>query len=218
MYMKHTTRSEEEKRPYHSRVRQRQAEETRQRILAAARELLASKGYAGMTLEAIAEAAEVSPKTVSAVVGSKRGILAELVNPAAFDTHVQHLLDQLRTSQDPVQRVELVVLITRRVYESLVSEFELLRTAGVVALELADLARQVEMRRRQNQSYLIADLHGQGLLRHDLSPEEATDVLWSLTSYDLYRMLVVERRWPPERYETWLTNLLIQHLLQPVYG
>ena len=169
-----------------------------------------------MTLEAIAEAASVSPKTVSAVVGSKTTILAELVNPDAFDAPIQHLLDQLRTSQKPVQRVELVVLISRRVYESLVSEFELLRTAGVVALELANLARQIETRRRQRQTYLIADLHKQGVLRHDLSLEEATDVLWSLTSYDLYRMLVVERRWEASRYESWLTNLLIEHLLQPV--
>jgi AcrR family transcriptional regulator len=216
--MEQRIQSEEEKRPYHSLKRQRQAEETRQRILTAARELLTSRGYARMTLEAIAEAASVSPKTVSAVVGSKTTILAELVNPDAFDAPIQHLLDQLRTSQEPVRRVELVVLISRRVYESLVSEFELLRTAGVVALELANLARQIETRRRQRQTYLIADLHKQGVLRHDLSLEEATDVLWSLTSYDLYRMLVVERRWEASRYESWLTNLLIEHLLQPVNG
>ncbi len=55
-------------------------------------------------------------------------------------------------------------------------------------------------------------------LRQDLPLEEATDVLWTLTSYELYRMLVIERRWPPERYETWLANLLIQHLLQPAEG
>src|SRR6266851_4420746 len=217
-YMENESVSKEGKRPYHSRVRQRQAEETRQRILAAARELLTSRGYANTTLEMIAEVAEVSPKTVSAVFGSKQGILAELVNPVAFDTPVQHLLDQLRSSQEPLQRVALVVLITRQVYESLVSQFDLLRTAGVVAPELADLARQIEVRRRQNQAYLIANLQEQGLLRHGLSSEEATDVLWALTSYDLYRMLVVERRWPPERYETWLTNLLIQNLLQPVNG
>jgi len=36
-------RSEEGKRPYHSRARQRQAEETRQRILTAARELPATR-------------------------------------------------------------------------------------------------------------------------------------------------------------------------------
>jgi AcrR family transcriptional regulator len=208
--------SEEEKRPYHSLKRQRQAEETRRRILAAARALLTSRGYAKMTLEAIAEAARVSPKTVSAVVGSKTAILAELVNPDAFVAPIQHLLDQLRTSKEPVRRVELVVSITRQVYESLVSEFELLRTAGVVALELATLARQIEERRRQRQAYLITDLHEQGMLRHGLSLEEATDVLWSLTSYDLYRILVIERQWEASRYEIWLTTLLIEHLLQPI--
>src|SRR5205823_8581085 len=107
-----------------------------------------SKGYANTTLEMIAEAAEVSPKTVSAVFGSKPGLLGALVNPVAFDTPIQHLLDQLRASQEPLQRVALVALITRQVYESLIAQFELLRTAGVVAPELADLARQIEMRRR----------------------------------------------------------------------
>jgi len=216
--MAHTIRSKEEKRPYHSLRRQHQAAETRQRILDAARELLTSRGYAKMTLEAIAEAAGVSPKTVSAVVGSKTTILAELVNPAAFETPIQHLLDQLRTSQEPVQRVELVVLITRRVYESLISEFELLRTAGVVDFELGDLAQQIEARRHQRQTYLIADLREQGVLRHDLSPVEATDVLWSLTSYEFYRMLVIKQGWEASRYESWLTNLLIEHLIQPVKG
>ena len=149
------------------------------------------------------------------LLARKRAILAELINPDAFSAPIQQLLTQLRTSQEPLQRVELVVLITRRVYESLVSEFELLRTAAIVAPELADLTRQIEARRRHNQSYLIADLHKQGVLRHDLSPEEATDVLWSLTSYDLYRMLVVERHWSLTHYESWLTQLLIEHLLQP---
>ena len=63
--------------------------------------------------------------------------------------------------------------------------------------------------------WLIASLSEQGALRPGLSFEEATDVLWALTSYDLYRMLVVERGWKPARYETWLAQLLIQHLLQP---
>jgi len=205
----------EGKRPYHSLARQRQAEETRRRILAATRELFATRGYAGTTLEAIAEIAEVSPKTVSAVFGSKRAILAELINPDAFSAQVQQLLDELRATPEPSQRLLLVAQITRRAYEPLVSELELLRTAGAVAPELADLARQIETRRRENQSRLIAYLHECQALRHDLPLEEATDALWALTSYELYRMLVVEQHWPPKRYETWLAQLLIQHLLQP---
>lgn len=212
--MEHISQSGEEKRPYHSRVRQRQAEETQRRILTAARSLFESQGYAATTLEAIAEHAEVSPKTIAAVFGSKRALLAEVINPEAFSTPVKLLIEELRATEDPSQRLSLVAQITRQAYEPLASSLELLRTAGAVAPELADVARQIEARRRQNQARLIASLHEQQVLRPGLSFEEATDVLWALTSYDLYRMLVVEQRWEPERYETWLAQLLVQHLLQ----
>ena len=211
--MGQTTESDGKKRSYHSRVRHRQAEETRRRILEAAHEVFESCGYALTTLEAIAEIAEVSPKTIAAVFGSKRALLAAVINPEAFSTPVQQLIEELRATEDPSRRLSLVAQITRQAYEPLASSLELLRTAGAVAPELADLAQQVEARRRQNQARLMAFLHEQGVLRSGLPLEEATDGLWALTSYDLYRMLVMEQRWEPERYETWLAQLLVQHLL-----
>jgi AcrR family transcriptional regulator len=216
--MEQTTESDEKKRSYHSRVRQRQAEETRQRILVAAHSLFASHGYAATTLEAIAEIAEVSPKTVAAVFGSKRALLAEVINPDAFSTSVKLLIEELRVTEDPSRRLSLVARLTRQAYEPLRSSLELLRTAGAVAPELADLAQQIEVRRHENQARLIASLHEQGLLRSGLSFEEATDVLWALTSYDLYRMLVIAQHWEPARYEMWLAQLLIEHLLQSTGG
>ena len=186
--MEHASQLNEGKRPYHSRVRQRQAEETRRYILAVARELFESHGYTATTLEAIAEIAEVSPKTIAAVFGSKRALLAEVINPEAFSTSVQQLIEELRATEDPSRRLSLVAQITRQAYEPLASSLELLRTAGAVAPELADLAQQVEARRRRNQARLIASLHEQGVLRSGLSFEEATDVLWALTSYDVYRL------------------------------
>ena len=212
--MERITESGEKKRPYHSRVRERQAEDTRRRILAAARSLFAGRGYAATTLEAIAELADVSPKTLGAVFGSKRALLAAVINPDAFSTQVWQLIEELRATEDPAHRLALVAQISRQAYEPLVKELELLRTADAVAPELADLTQQVESRRRQNQARLIASLHEQGALRPGLPLEEAIDVLWALTSYDLYRMLVVEQRWEPLRYETWLAQLLIQQMLE----
>ncbi|SRR6266702_7107691 len=133
-------------------------------------------------------------ETVSAVFGSKRALLAELINPDAFGPHFQHLLDQLRATPEPSRRLSLVAQMTCQGYEPVVPELELLRTAGAVAPELADLAQQVESRRRQNHARLVGYLHEQQVLRHGLPLEEATDLLWALTGYDLYRMLVVERR------------------------
>ena len=70
-----------------------------------------------------------------------------------------------------------------------------MRGAGAVAPELAEVARQVGARRRQNQTRLIAHLSDQGVLRGGLAPEEATDVLWALSGYDLYHALVVACGW-----------------------
>ena len=114
-----------------------------------------------------------------------------------------------------VRRLSLVAQIARQAYEPRARSLELLRTAGAVAPELAEQARQIETRRRQNQARLIAYLHECQVLPQNLSLEEATDVLWALTSYDLYRMLVVEQGWASVRYETWLAQLLIQNLLRP---
>jgi AcrR family transcriptional regulator len=205
--------SGEKKRAYHSRVRQRQAEETRTRILSAARLLFEQQGYAVTTLEAIAELADVSPKTIAAVFGSKHALLAQVINPDAFSLRFQQLLEELRATEDPARRLALVAQITRQAYEPLVSSLELLRTAEAITPDLAELAQQVEARRRQNQARLIAALHDQGVLRPGLSTEEATDVLWTLTSYEVYRLLVVQHRWEPVRYERWLVQLLIDQLL-----
>jgi AcrR family transcriptional regulator len=203
------------RRGYHSPMRQRQAKETRQRIIAATRTLFASAGYANTTLEAIAEQAEVSPKTIAAVFGSKSGILAEIVNPDAFDAHVWRLIQTLRVTTDPVERVALVAQVCREAYGALALELELLRTAHAVAPELADLARRSDDRRREYQRRLITYLSEHDLLRAELSPDEAVDVLWTLTSFEQYRMLVIECHWEPSRYEVWLAEMLITYLLRP---
>ncbi len=201
------------RRRYHSPTRQRQAEGTRGRILDAARALFRDPGYAGTTLDAIAALATVSPKTVEATFGSKRGLLAALVDPVASGTRYQALLDHLRDTPDPRRRVEAVAQLTRQVYEASVPEFDLLRGASVVTHEVAEVARQIGARRWQNQTRLIAYLDDRRALRAGLAAEEAADVLWALTGYDLYRALVGERGWAPARYEAWLADVLIQRLL-----
>lgn len=115
--MGQTTKSDGKRRFYHSRLRQRQAEETRRRILEAAHEVFESCGYALTALEAIAEIAEVPPKTIAAVFGSKRALLAAVINPEAFSTPVQQLIEELHATEDPSQRLPLVARITRQAYE-----------------------------------------------------------------------------------------------------
>ena len=202
------------KRAYHSPMRQRQSEETRHKMLAAARKLFLQRGYAGTTTEAVAEEVGVSPRTVLAAFGSKRGILAELLGQNSFGARYQELLAQLRVEPNPLQRVKLVAQLTRQIYETSTPEFDLLRGAEAIAPELADVYREVEEGRWSLQERFITFLETCGVLRADLSHTQATDELWALTSFDLYRRLIVERGWSTEQYETWLAQTLIQQLFQ----
>lgn len=203
------------RRRYHSPARRRQAEQTRERILAAARELFRSAGYAATTMDAIASSAQVSAKTVEAAFGSKRGVLAALVDPLASAGPPRDLVNQLREARDPRERLRLVAELSRRAYEASLPEFELMRGASAVAPEIAAVARQVEARRRGNQARLVAYLREHEYLREDLTPEEANDILGALTGYDVYRALVVERHWPAGRYLNWLADTLAEAVCSP---
>jgi hypothetical protein len=46
-------------------------------------------------------------------------------------------------------------------------------------------------------------------------PRDADDIIHVLTSPEVYRLLVCDRGWPPERYEQWLKDILIDQLLPP---
>jgi AcrR family transcriptional regulator len=214
IFMVEEVSAKSKKRAYHSPTRQRQTEETRHKMLAASRRLFLQLGYAGTTTEAIAEEAGVSPRTVLAAFGSKRGILAELLSLNSFGERYQELLMQLRVEPDPFQRVKVVAQLTRQIYETSTPEFDLLRGAGAIAPELADFYRDVEEHRWGLQERFITFLETCDMLRADLSHAKASDELWALTSFDLYRRLIIERGWSTEEYETWLVRTLIQQLFQ----
>jgi AcrR family transcriptional regulator len=211
--MNKPTLSEQPKRSYHSPARERQAEESRQRILEAARTLFTQQGYAKTTIDTIAKIAGLSPKTVTAIFGSKQGILAVLVHPSTVGARYRQLIGQLKLSPDPREQLGIVAQIARQLNQALSPEFNLLRGAATVAPELAELAQQVESRRKMNQEHLINSLEEQSALRQHLQHKEALDEVWTLTSYDLYRWFVIECNWTLEQYEAWLTTVLHQRLL-----
>ena len=202
------------KRSYQSPIRQRQADETRDRIAVAGRKLLEEHGYAGMTMEAVARKAGVAVATVYAVFGSKTGILREILDAARFDESYQNLVREAMHSSDPRERLRFPARIARRIYESEHSVLDLLRGAGAVAPELAQSESERECTRYDAQAVMIQFLVRTRSLRRGLDPQQARDILWSLTSRDLYRLLVRDRGWTAQRYEDWLGNTLVDALVR----
>ncbi len=203
------------KRTYKSLVRQRQAGDTRVRIIEAARALLQSEGYAGMTIEGIAQRAEVSAQSVYALFKSKTGILIELLDQSTFDTEYDDAVRRALSATDPETRLRLAAPIARQIHDAQSATFDLLRGAGVVAPELAKLEQQREGLRYERQERMIISLRDAGRLQPGLDQVTARDIFWMLTGRDVYRMLVRERSWSSQKYQDWLADSLVHSLLTP---
>ncbi len=201
------------KRPYKSLVRQRQADDTRRRIVEAARQLLQREGYAGMTIEAIAQQAEVSAQSVYAIFKSKTGILIALLDQSMFVLEYEEVVRQALGASDPETRLRLAAGVARQIRGAQSAAFDLLRGAGVVAPELAKLERQRERLRYEKEEGMIIFLRDAGRLRPGLNHKTARDIFWMLTGGDVYRMLVRERGWSPQKYQDWLADTLVLSLL-----
>jgi len=201
------------KRLYKSPVRQRQAGDTRRRIVEATRYLLESEGYAGMTIEAIARRAEVSAQSVYGIFKSKTGILVELLDQAAFGADYEDSVRQAMSTTDAESRLRFAARIARQIHEAQSVTFDLLRGAGVVAPELAKLEQQREDLRYERQERMITSLGQDASLRPGLDHRTARDILWMLTGRDVYRMLVRERGWSAGKYQHWVADALVQSLL-----
>jgi AcrR family transcriptional regulator len=201
------------KRPYKSLVRERQAGDTRVRIAEATRELLQSEGYAGMTIEAIAQRAEVSAQSVYAIFKSKTGILIELLNQSTFGADYDDAVRRALSASDPETRLRLAAPIARQIHDAQSATFDLLRGAGVLAPELAKLEQQRECLRYERQERMIISLRDAGRLRPELDHATARDIFWMLTGRDVYRMLVRERGWSSQKYQDWLADTLVSSLL-----
>src|SRR5438046_3635436 len=194
------------KRPYKSLARQRQAGGTRRRIVEATRQLLQREGYAGMTIEAIAQRAEVSAQSVYAIFKSKTGILRELLDQSTFGADYEDAVRRALSASEPETRLRLAARLARQIHHAQSATFDLLRGAGVVAPELAKLEQQRECLRYERQEKMIVSLRDAGRLRPDLEYGTARDIVCMLTGGGFYRMLGGERGRPPPKYRACLAS------------
>lgn len=166
-----------------------------------------------MTIEAIAQRAEVSAPSVYAIFKSKAGILTAVLDQSTFGAGYEAAVEKALSATDPEKRLRFAAGIARQIHDAQSATFDLLRGAGVVAPELAKLEEQRESLRYERQEAMIVSLREAGRLRPELDHATARDIFWTFTGRDVYRMLVRERGWSSEKYQGWLADSLVRALL-----
>ena len=207
------------KRTYNSPRRRDQAEATRRNILQAARRLFAEHGYTTTTLAAIAHGADVSVPTVTAVYGTKFALLDALIKSAVRGTLSPVPLAETpawrATLQNPEPTAQLrqYAANTRHIREQ-TADIGIVQGAATADHEIAALLRGLGASRLKDNHLLAQALVRNQALAPGMTVERATDLLWTLSSAEVYRLLVVERGWLPGEYEQWLAAALIEQLLK----
>lgn len=203
-------------RKYVSPTREQQAAATRSRILDAAEHLLAQKGFAGMTVAEVAKRAGVSSQTVYAIFSSKAGIISAAIEDRVLnDDHNVDTIKQLLTSDNAMVILRSMARLLCNVYQGNAPTFTAVYGARVVSPQLAELDNELGEIRLQKQEDAVAILMDTGELLPHLDAEAVRDIVWTLTSRDIYRLLVVQRGWTPERYEEQLAAMLAAAIVRP---
>ncbi len=201
------------KRHYDAPQRRKRAEATRQSILRAARWLFARHGYQAATLQAIAQKAEVALPTIYATFGSKPAILSALVKSVGEDEDVRELARRAFAESDPIRQLKLAARVFRSIHEREADIEDLLWQAGGGDPDLAAVWRQSHHQQLSRQGELMAILVQKGALKPGLTTETAVEILWALSSPEVYRLLVRERSWSFQQYENWLAESAVTLLL-----
>lgn len=207
--------SKNKKRPYHSLARNAQAVQTRNRVLVAAKDLFESEGFECVTIEKIAQCAEVSIPTVYALFQSKRGVLRALMDEVFPKDQFDELVKKSHEASTPEKRLLYSAKIARHLYDAEKAQMEIFRGALVLAPEFKELEKEREMRRYARQAVTIKAMAKEKSLVKKLTIKKARDILWTFTGRDIYRMLVVEQGWSSQEYEKWLAQLLANTLIDP---
>ncbi|GAA2122481.1 TetR/AcrR family transcriptional regulator [Glycomyces algeriensis] len=187
---------------------------TRRKILAAAERLFIEHGYGATTVQDVADAAGVAVQTIYFSFGNKRTLMKELVDVAIAgdDEPVptmqrQWFLDALAAPT----ATELLAGFTAGsadIQARLAPVLKIAETAAATDPELAEIWRS-----DTDPRYTVCTEAATALLTkpdaaQGIEPAHAADVLYGLTSPELYLVMVKSRHWTTDQWSRWTLETL----------
>jgi AcrR family transcriptional regulator len=200
-------------RPYHSKLREEQAERTRGLIAQAARARFLDAGWSGTSVRSVAAAAGVAEATVYSIYGSKAGLASSLVDTVDADADVERLVAELQAGGgNPRAQLAAFVGFDRRLFEHGGSVLRVIlegrRQEPDLAAAYAEGRSRGERGRRE-----VFGSWPRSAWRKGMNVNRAIDVYAIVSSIETYDIATVERGWSPDHVERWWLDTLIEQLL-----
>jgi hypothetical protein len=144
----------------------------------------------------------------AAVTAAVAGGSARAAIPAEERPAIRAIIEE----PDPSKQLQLYAHTQPGIWERVGPLLRVLAAAAVSEPNLRELQQEQDSERHAGLTRFAQLLEEHGVLRKNLTPEQAADIIMTLGSFATYDSLVSSRRWTPNQYETWLADTL-QHCL-----
>jgi AcrR family transcriptional regulator len=160
----------------------------------------------------IAEESGTPQATVCRLFGSKRGILKEVldVTLGGDDEQVEYRhrpdVRAALAAEDPGSMLDAFAHLPRGVMHRAGALPHVLATSALVDSDAAEMLEVTRRQRHTGQSRVVRALARRNALRAGLTQPRAADIVYTVMSPEVFRILTVERGWSEEEYEAgWRT-------------
>jgi AcrR family transcriptional regulator len=176
-------------RPYQLGKRQDQIDESRRRVIGAARSLLAEAGsYRAFTVDAVAKKADVSKATIYYQFESKAGLLEAVCDTLAEASGMSGLAAAF-THPDPIAALRTFVGTFGRFWDADRPAMRRLRALAALDPEVGSVISARDSRRRMGLEVLAGRLAERRDTTSQAEPEDLARVLYVLTSFETFDAL-----------------------------
>lgn len=196
-------------RTYTSIVRQKQAEETKNRILDAAEGLIKSQGYEQTTIGSIAQKAGVATQTVYAIFNSKQGILIQILRRSLSNIKMNVDFKSIIQSENLSNIAKEVATITTKFGQEQISTLNSLGGFEILYPELYGLMKEgSDDRRKAIDEGMTAGLAERGIKLTPAKKKTLIDIMWAFTDNHMYYSLVIDAGWPMSKFENFFNKIM----------
>src|SRR6478752_6359492 len=198
-------------RAYDNSSRAEAALATRRRIIEAARDMLLRDGYHAMSVSALASNAGVSAQTVYNAVGGKAVYDVLLVGddaPVAMQDRAE--FRAMSAAPDREAFVRAYAALCATIYERVGPLLGVLLAQGAGGdTGLQEFVATIDRERRAGNTNALNALEAAHGLPPQLDRERFIDIVWTVTSPEIYDRFVRRCGWTHRMYAAWLAEALV---------
>jgi hypothetical protein len=91
--------------------------------------------------------------------------------------------------------------------------FEVMTEAAKIRPEFERIVQKLNKQRLEHMMFAVQDFAANGPFRDNMDQAHARDMVWTLTSGEVFLLLTRDRGWSKEQYAEWLVDMLVRALL-----